>query len=68
MANCPKCGTSFSAVTITDIKVGTGKQKKWNGISYDCPSCGTSLGVQVNPVALKDDTVSEILDALKGRH
>jgi transcription elongation factor Elf1 len=65
MSNCPKCGNSFKAVKISDITIGTGNQGKWKGVSYDCPSCGASLGVELDPIAVKNDIVSEVVKKLK---
>ncbi len=63
MGKCPKCEKPVTRVTIDSVDVETGT-KTYKGISYVCPSCHHVLGVVIDPVALKSDTVSEILKAL----
>ena len=67
MANCPYCKSPISAVTTNDVTVGTFGQNQWHGVGYACPSCNTLLGVGIDPVALKTDTVREVIKALKAR-
>ena len=65
MGNCPKCEKSLTSVTIEDVKVVVSLQHKWNGISYLCPYCRTILSVGIDPIALKSDTVAEVVKALR---
>lgn len=37
----------------------------WRCDSYCCPYCNTILGVQIDPVALKTDTINELFAALR---
>lgn len=69
---CPKCEKSLDHVDIDAISAGD----KMSGplhhaISYVCPFCKTILGVAIDPISLKVDTVREILQGLgvkpKGR-
>jgi hypothetical protein len=63
MAICPSCKNSFSYVNLTPVNVKA-KGASWHGVAYCCPSCDCALSVAVDPVAIKSDIVSEILDAL----
>jgi hypothetical protein len=63
---CPKCDKTVSSVTIEDIDVKVNLTSKWRGISYLCGSCKTVLGVGIDPVALKSDTIKGVVLALKG--
>jgi hypothetical protein len=38
----------------------------WNCVTYNCPFCFSVLSVGIDPVALKADTVAEVVRALKG--
>jgi hypothetical protein len=38
----------------------------WNGVSYDCPYCFSSLGVSIDPIAIKSDIIADLLKALRG--
>jgi hypothetical protein len=45
-----------------DAKIGN---DVWPSITFNCPYCFTILGAQVDPIAIKIDTVREILEALR---
>ena len=62
---CPKCENTVSYVSgeHVEVRIGLGGPK-WNGISYKCPSCNTILGTSLDPVALKTDTVDEVIERL----
>ena len=64
MSICPKCDAVFNRVTITNVSAGAFMSTTWNAISYDCPFCSVSLGVSIDPVALKTDTISGVVKAL----
>ena len=57
MGLCPKCSTPVTHVNITEVGASSFTGKQWRGISYDCPSCRGILSVQIDPVALKTDTI-----------
>lgn len=55
-------------VNVMPIAVSAMPGSRFNSVKYSCPSCGNVLNVGVDPVALKSDIVSEILQALgKGK-
>lgn len=58
---CPKCGATVSYVNIESITIRA-KPTSWQGVSYLCPSCNAVLSVAIDPISLKADTVSEIVD------
>ena len=63
---CPKCERSVPSAKIEDISLSAGPgYTKWNGSAYTCPSCQTILGVQIDPIALKTDTVNAVHEILK---
>ncbi|SEP07673.1 class IV adenylate cyclase [Aquisalimonas asiatica] len=64
---CPKCESVVSSVRIEDVDGKVGFQSKWHCISYCCPSCNTVLGVQMDPVALKTDTINGVVEKLRGQ-
>jgi hypothetical protein len=66
MAKCPHCDNSVFSVNIQEISV-MATAAHWRGVSYACPSCNSILGVGIDPVALKTDTVEAILAALRKR-
>jgi hypothetical protein len=41
----------------------SGGGNAWRALAYTCPSCDAVLSVQIDPIAIKTDTVK----AIKGR-
>lgn len=64
---CPQCKNTVTSVKIESIIASTALigGRDFNAVSYSCKSCGTILSVQMDPIALKSDTVAEIIDALR---
>lgn len=60
VGKCPKCERTITTVAVEDVSLNVGFQPKWKGFSYSCPSCHTVLGVQMNPLTLNSDLVSEL--------
>jgi hypothetical protein len=63
---CPSCSALVTQVQFDSVNVTPGLlgQGGWKGVSYLCPHCRVVLGVGIDPVALKTDTVSEVCDHL----
>jgi len=62
---CPGCGVVISHVELDSITAGNKLVGPLHrAISYRCPSCRVVLSVEIDPIALKRDTVDEILEAL----
>jgi uncharacterized protein with PIN domain len=58
---CPKCEKVISSVKIEEIPASTGPGgAEWNAVSYCCKSCNTVLSVQIDPIAIKTDTLSAL--------
>jgi hypothetical protein len=64
-AKCPKCDKLLGSVNISDVTVSSLPGPSWNGIAYLCPFCLSILSVGIDPVALKTDTVAEVVAAVK---
>lgn len=63
-AKCPKCQEVIQNVVAKPIAVQKLLAGSWNAVSFLCPSCRTILGVQLDPVALRQDLVDGVLRAL----
>jgi len=62
---CPKCEKPVTKATIAAIELSAGPtHTEWKGNAYACPYCHTILGVQIDPVALMNDTVNKVLKKL----
>lgn len=64
MAKCHHCDTSLSSLTLETVSIKTKKGRGWKGIAYCCPYCDAVLSVAIDPIALKSDTVGEVLRGL----
>lgn len=62
---CPKCGQAISRVNCADVDIQVAFGNTWKGISYNCPHCNVVLNVQMDPIAIKTDTVSELFQKLR---
>ena len=57
---CPHCSAVLEKILVEDISLNDDKQPRWRGFSYLCPSCKAVLSVQMNPLALNFDLLTEI--------
>jgi hypothetical protein len=62
---CPYCDKVLHSVTLERITIDKDFKPKWHGASLLCPSCRKILNVSLDPVALKNDIVDEVLTHLK---
>lgn len=65
---CPKCGkVPWPNIIIQGIEMKAPGGNGFNGVMYVCPNgqCNNILGVGIDPVALKTDTVNEVVLKLK---
>jgi hypothetical protein len=62
---CPKCEKIIQHAVIEALPIHQSFQAKWLGVSYACPHCNTILSIGIDPVALKTDTISGLLEALR---
>jgi phage FluMu protein Com len=62
---CPKCDTVVRNAHFDEVDVSRGVAgPTYRGYTILCPKCKTILGAGFDPIALKADTVAEILRAL----
>ena len=62
---CPACGKVVHELSIDSITASEGiGQAKWKAATFSCQHCKTILGAGLDPLALKTDTIDEILQAL----
>lgn len=61
LGKCPKCEKTVSRATIGEIEASVGiGHRRWRAVSFNCPSCSTVLGVQIDPIAIKADIIAEL--------
>jgi predicted RNA-binding Zn-ribbon protein involved in translation (DUF1610 family) len=64
---CPKCGQIVTAVAIEDITMNVTFNPAWKGFSFACPHCRAILGVQINPLTIRDEIIDGVVEALRRR-
>ena len=63
---CPKCEKLVMNVTISDVTAQVPFGRSWRAVSYNCQSCQTVLGVEIDPIAVKTDIVNDLFKKLRG--
>jgi hypothetical protein len=64
---CPKCEKICGSFTLQEVDASAGiGQKVWRALTFLCPHCQTIVGVQIDPIAIKTDTVNDLAKRLKG--
>src|SRR5215475_1573283 len=62
---CPKCGKPIAELSIDTVKSSLkGQERKFPAVVFSCPSCGSVLGAQIDPVAVMSGTVQGVAKAL----
>jgi transposase-like protein len=61
--NCPHCKKSMSELTLEPCGAAINYDSKFKAVAFLCPNCRSVLGSQIDPRAIKTETVAEI-DAL----
>ena len=61
---CPKCEKDLAGVAVKRLK-GLTEGEESNYVSLNCSRCGTSLGIQLDPMAIKAELMAEIRSDLR---
>lgn len=64
MGTCPHCEKQIGTVTIFPVTAFSGMDS-YKAVVYCCPLCGSVLSAGIDPLALKADTVSDVIDELR---
>lgn len=63
---CPHYKAPFTHVELADVAGRVG-MKSLKCISYNCPHCRVSLSVAIDPIAVRTEIVTQVIDGLKHR-
>ena len=57
----------LSNVEVQSITIGTALQAQYKGVAYVCPMpmCSKIISIQMDPIALKSDTIAGVQAALR---
>lgn len=59
---CPRCEEVVTGLTVRDVTGCGYGGRSWKCISMNCPKCGTSLGVQLHPDAIKKAILADMAE------
>ncbi len=60
MAKCPYCDSIITRLNLQEMTSSVFMGTEWNTIAYVCPLCQKIISTQIDPIAIKTDTVNEI--------
>lgn len=60
---CPRCAATVASLEIHPLTAKSGAAT-YKSVTFQCPSCHTILGSQIDPMQLKADIVKEVVAAL----
>ena len=60
MAKCPHCDSAISRFNLQEMTSSVFMGTEWKTIAYVCPLCQKIIIAQIDPIAIKTDTVNEI--------
>jgi len=61
---CPHCDKTISHAKAEPIDIRVGTTAEYKGISYYCPFCHAVLSVGMDPLALNQNLVNRLMQAL----
>ncbi len=62
---CPKCEKPVTVLRGHGLTVEFGPDiTPLKAVSYQCPSCQTVLGCQIDPIAVRTEAVAQTVDEL----
>lgn len=64
MSLCPHCKTAFQHVNLEAIEVRHATKNR-KGVAYNCPHCDVALSVAIDPIAVRTEIVSQVIDGLR---
>lgn len=64
MANCPSCNKHLTHVDLSDMPVSA-PAARWSGVVYACPWCRAAISVSIDPISIKNDIISQVLEKLR---
>jgi len=66
MGKCPYCNKVVGSLNGDQVEVNV-DGRSWKAVVYSCVSCNAVLSTQIDPIAIKADTVTGVVKELKKR-
>jgi len=64
IGKCPYCGNNVARLDGNGVTVSFGLAGPRKAVTYNCPSCHAVLSCEIDPVALRAETVAQTVDEL----
>jgi len=64
MPKCPKCDDTFHRLNMQEVDLVAFGAPTRIGLVLCCPSCDVALSASIDPLALKADTVNDVVRRL----
>lgn len=65
MTKCPHCEKFITSISIQALDGTAAEHRKMKCIGYTCPLCSKLISVQLDPIALKIDTLNGVAELLR---
>jgi|GEM_PF-3172455 len=62
---CPKCEGRIATLKIESLHAVVSSTEHYKALTMLCPHCHTVLGAGLDPLALVNDTVAQIVDQFR---
>ena len=60
MSRCPHCNSNITHFNLQEMSASAFMGKQWRTVVYVCPQCEKIISAQIDPIAIKADTVNKI--------
>jgi hypothetical protein len=62
---CPKCEGRIAALKVESLHAVVSSTEHYKALTMLCPHCYAVLGAALDPLALMNDTVAQIVDQIR---
>lgn len=62
---CPHCDKFVSAFSLKDLDANHPNDRGYKAVALACPSCNAILAAQIDPVAIRTETVDQVVAELR---
>jgi hypothetical protein len=65
MAKCPKCNIVITVMNVEALDLFDPAGDAWKGVVYSCQHCSYAISAGIDPLALKEHIVMDVVKALR---
>jgi hypothetical protein len=64
MGKCPKCDSPVTVTGCVGVEIRPVGATPRHGVAYTCLACDTILGCEMDPLAVRSEIVSQVVEQL----